>query len=130
MRKLFAHPHFLAVYSAVLTVVFLLTTCLNLSRDWLRTATVAGGEQKGARHADFDQLTVHRINVVEPDGTPRLVISDKAEFPGGFYMGKEFTRAERQEAGMLFNNDEGTENGGCCLEDQRAATASCSPLGI
>src|ERR1700761_2293345 len=112
MRNLFSHPRFLAVYSAVLTVVFVLTTCLSLSNNLFRTVTVAGAEQKDARHADFDQLTVHRINIVEPDGTPRLVISDKAEFPGGFFKGREFARLDRQEAGMLFMNDEGTENGG------------------
>jgi hypothetical protein len=33
---------------------------------------------------DFDELTVHRINIIEPDGTPRLIISDKAEFAGEF----------------------------------------------
>jgi hypothetical protein len=107
MARFFSHPRFLLVYSATLTVVFVATTAFNL---WRAPQRVLGSEQ---HHVDFDQLTVHRINIIEPDGTPRLVISDKAEFPGGFYMGKEFTRADdRAEAGMLFMNDEGTENGG------------------
>lgn len=81
---------------------------------------VQGAEQHDYRHADFDQLTVHRINIVEPDGTPRLVISDKAEFPGGFYMGKELTRPDRSEGGMLFENDEGTENGGLVFDGYKS----------
>lgn len=106
MAKFFSHPRFLLVYSATLTAVFAATTACNL---WQASRGVFGAEQ---HRADFDQLTVHRLNIVEPDGTPRLVVSDKAEFPGGFFMGKEFSRADRAEAGMLFMNDEGTENGG------------------
>lgn len=110
MFRFLAHPRFLAVYSAVLTVAFVTTVAFDFAAHNART--VFGAEQHDSRHADFDQLTVHRINIVEPDGTPRLVISDKAEFPGGFFKGKEFARADRSGAGMLFMNDEGTENGG------------------
>jgi hypothetical protein len=60
----------------------------------------------------FDEIEVHRINVVEPDGTLRMVISNKAAFPGAIIRGKEYPHAERKTAGMLFFNDEGTENGG------------------
>lgn len=75
MAELFSHPRFLLVYSIMLTVVFVATTTFNL---WHPAHGVFGADQ---RHVDFDQLTVHRINIVEPDGTPRLVISDKVEFP-------------------------------------------------
>ena len=60
----------------------------------------------------FDEINVQRINVVEPDGTLRMVISNKAVFPGAIVRGKEYPHAERKTAGMLFFNDEGTENGG------------------
>ena len=62
-------------------------------------------------NASFDQIEVHRINVVEPDGTIRLVISDQSRFPGLIVKGKEYAH-DRETAGMLFFNDEGTENGG------------------
>ena len=29
----------------------------------------------------FDEISVHRINVTEPDGTLRMVISNKAQLP-------------------------------------------------
>ena len=68
---------------------------------------------KDTRTAAFDEITVGRINIVEPDGTKRIVISNKAQFPGDFMQGKEGARPDRRSfAGMLFINEEGTENGG------------------
>jgi hypothetical protein len=61
----------------------------------------------------FDEIDVGRINVREPDGTLRMVISNRAQFPGSPWKGSEVPRPERKQfAGMLFVNDEGTENGG------------------
>ena len=63
--------------------------------------------------ARFDEITVGRINVEEPDGTKRLVIANRAQFPGDFVKGKETARPDRNNnEGMLFINDEGTEQGG------------------
>jgi hypothetical protein len=71
------------------------------------------GAKEPAQHAHFDEITVGRINIVEPDGTKRIVISNKAQFPGDFRQGKEHPRPDRKSfAGMLFVNEEGTENGG------------------
>ncbi|MRW91331.1 hypothetical protein GJ699_15170 [Duganella sp. FT80W] len=65
------------------------------------------------RNAQFDEITVGRINIVEPDGSKRLVISNRAQFPGDFMQGKEGERPDRRSfAGMIFVNEEGTENGG------------------
>src|SRR5690349_7963566 len=61
--------------------------------------------------AAFDTITVHRINVVEPDGTLRMVISNHASFPGIIRHGKEDS-FHRPQAGMMFYNDEGSETGG------------------
>lgn len=74
--------------------------------------TLSGASDPG-RRASFDEITVGRINIVEPDGTKRLIISNKAQFPGDFQQGKEGARPNRSDvAGMLFINEEGTENGG------------------
>jgi hypothetical protein len=96
--KFFASQRFLAIYSGVLTVVFAVTLICGFAAP---------------RNQTFDQITVHRINLVEPDGTPRLIISDRAEFPGAFMRGKEYPRPDRGDAaGMLFMNDEASEMGG------------------
>lgn len=76
-------------------------------------AVVALTGAKTERKESFDEITVGRINIVEPDGTKRIVISNKAQFPGDFMQGKEGARPDRRSfAGMLFINEEGTENGG------------------
>ena len=93
--KLFASRRFLAIYSGVLTLVFAIMVVCGFAAP---------------RDATFDQITVRRINFVEPDGAPRLIISDRAEFPGAFMRGKEYPRPERRDvAGMLFMNDEASE---------------------
>jgi len=62
----------------------------------------------------FDEISVHRLNITEPDGTLRMVISNKDRLPPVIIKGKE--RPEmgepRPQAGMIFYNDEGSENGG------------------
>ncbi|QIG53008.1 hypothetical protein G6N82_01485 [Altererythrobacter sp. BO-6] len=65
------------------------------------------------RSKQVTTLDVERINIREPDGTLRLVISGKDRFPGSFVKGEEMARPDRRHAaGLLFLNDEGTENGG------------------
>jgi hypothetical protein len=96
--RFFADQRFLAIYSGVLTIVFAVTVLCGFA---------------ALRSESFDQLTVHRINLVEPDGTPRLILSDRAEFPGMFMRGKEYSRPDRRDlAGLLFMNDEASEMGG------------------
>ncbi len=80
------------------------------------------GARDPIRHEKFDEITVGRINIVEPDGTRRIVISNKAQFPGDFMQGKEGARPDRASfAGMLFINEEGTENGGLIQKGSIAA---------
>jgi hypothetical protein len=68
---------------------------------------------KASNHAHFDEITVGRVNIVEPDGTKRVIISSRARFPGLYEQGVEKPRPDRtNKAGMIFINDEGTENGG------------------
>jgi hypothetical protein len=60
----------------------------------------------------FDEIDVHRINVIEPDGTLRLAISNQDSAPGMIVKGKEYPHPNRKAAGMLFYDNEGTEAGG------------------
>lgn len=116
--KLYSSSGLLAVYSGILTVAL--------------TTVLLTGAHKPA-NASFDQITVHRINIVEPDGTPRMVLSDHAEFPGAYYLGKEYPRTDRDATGILFNNDEGTENGGLVFggrKDRNGVTHSWGHLSF
>jgi Helix-turn-helix domain len=93
----YAH-RLLAIYSGCLTFIFLITVLCGFS------------EVKHMR--SFDEITVHRINVVEPDGTIRMVLTNKDRAPGLYVKNKEFPHDTRQSAGLLLFDDEGTENGG------------------
>ncbi len=59
----------------------------------------------------FDTITAQRIDIREPDGTIRMIVSNHAKFPGLIVRGKE-KPYDRPYAGMLFYNNEGSENGG------------------
>jgi hypothetical protein len=72
------------------------------------------------KQSSFDELTVQRINVVEADGTLRMVISNHAKLPGIMVRGKEHA-FDRPQAGMLFYNDEGSEDGGLIFGGHRNA---------
>ena len=96
--NLLSAQRLLTIYSAVLTVA--------------PAGALLIGARKSPLNASFDQITVHRINVIEPDGITRMVLSNKAEFPGAYFLGKEYPRTDRAVTGMLFNDEEGTENGG------------------
>ena len=59
----------------------------------------------------IDELTVQRLNVVDANGTLRLVLSNKDRMHPGVMDGVTIIRP-RPVAGMLFFNDEGDEVGG------------------
>lgn len=89
---------FLLIYAAVLTT--------------LLAATTLSGFRATNTKPKFEEIDVQRVNVVEPDGTLRLVISNTASAPGLIVKGKEYPHPDRKTAGILFFDDEGTENGG------------------
>lgn len=62
----------------------------------------------------IDELTVQRINVVDANGTLRLVISNKDRMHPGVIDGVTLNRP-RPVAGMIFFNDEGDEVGGLTM---------------
>jgi hypothetical protein len=116
MKNFFTSQRFLMIYSGVLTAVFAITVfCAFAEKD---------------TNAEFDQITVHKLNVVEPDGTLRMVISDQAEFPGIIVKNKQvYEHKDRSTAGMLFFNEEGTENGGLIFGGKKAPDGTVSSYG-
>lgn len=105
----------LGIYATVLTVAF--------------GALLLMGAKSSPGNGEFDTLTVHRINVIEPDGTLRMVISDHAKFPGLILHGKEYPHP-RPQAGMLFYNAEGTEQGGLIFDGSKTADGYSSGLSL
>ncbi len=62
--------------------------------------------------ARFDELSVERLNVVEPDGQVRMVLANRERTPGPIERGKPFGYGPGERTGMIFYNDEETEAGG------------------
>jgi hypothetical protein len=106
---------FLVIYSGVLTAVF--------------AAVVLSGFAAAGKKIKFDEIEVQRINIVEPDGTLRMVISNKAELPGVIIRGKEEHQEDRPYAGMLFYNNEGSENGGLVFGGHKNAKSEVVESG-
>lgn len=96
----------LIAYSGVLTAVFV--------------GVMVSGAVSGVGPARFTEIDVQRINVREPDGTLRMVISNQTAFPEIPYRGREVPHPGRDTAGMLFMNEEGTEVGGLVFGGKNA----------
>src|SRR6266550_1120179 len=105
----------LVAYSTVLTTLL---------------AAAASAPPAAAKVQRLDEINVHRINVREADGTLRLVISNHARLPGVIVRGKENPPVDRPYAGMLFYNDEGTENGGLVFGGHRNANGEVVDSGV
>jgi hypothetical protein len=67
----------------------------------------------------FTEIDVERLNIVEPDGKLRMVIANRPRSIGPIYKGKPFGYPGGTRPGIIFFNDEGTENGGLTLRGSR-----------
>ena len=67
----------------------------------------------------FTEIDVERINIVEPDGKLRMVLSNRPRSIGPIYQGKPFGYAGGSRPGIIFFNDEGSENGGLSFNGRR-----------
>src|SRR6478736_10200563 len=98
---------FLQLYAGAMTLVVGVMSVAAFARG----ARTQVGAVQGTR-AKFDEIDVERINVVEPNGNYRMVISNRPRSIGPIYKGKPFGYAGGGRPGIIFFNDEGTENGG------------------
>jgi hypothetical protein len=97
---------FLKLYAAVSSFCLLLL-CL------------AAFQQSPEQNQRFTEIEVERINVVERDGTLRMVIANRERSPGPVFRGQPFAYPGGSRAGMIFYNDEGTEDGGLIFSGRR-----------
>ncbi|MFA0811515.1 hypothetical protein [Microbulbifer epialgicus] len=61
---------------------------------------------------EFEEISVERINIIEKNGLKRMVLANSDRAPGAEKLGEEVFRPSSPRPGMIFYNDEGTENGG------------------
>ena len=84
----------------------------------LGTVSLAAFRQASQKQK-FTEIDVERINVVEKDGKLRMVISNRDRSIGPIYKGKPFGYKGGTRPGIIFFNDEGTENGGLTFTGKR-----------
>jgi hypothetical protein len=82
--------------------------------------------RQSSQKTRFTEIDVERINVVEPDGKLRMVISNRPRSIGPIYKGKPFGYPGGGRPGIIFFNDEGTENGGLTFTGLRKADGTYS----
>lgn len=71
-----------------------------------------GAFKQAPGKAKFSEIDVERINIVEPNGHYRMVLSNRPRSIGPIAYGKPFGYPGGGRPGIIFFNDEGTENGG------------------
>ncbi|WP_250255318.1 hypothetical protein [Chryseobacterium sp. Marseille-Q3244] len=97
MEKLIKEVRMLKIYAASLTVVCVLLFILAFKAN--------------PSVERFKEIDVERINIVEKDGTLKMVISNKERQHPGMVNHKNMNQRER-DAGLIFFNSLGDECGG------------------
>lgn len=77
----------------------------------------------------FKELSVERLNLVERDGTVKMVMSNKERFPQGVTIDGKHIDFKRDHPGMLFYNDKGEECGGLIFGGQKDKDGNVSAGG-
>lgn len=114
---------------------------MNKELIFLRTfavATVVGmifiatSAFKNSGNQKFSEIDVERINIVEKDGTVKMIITNVEKFPNGKIEinGKPTNEDRKKRSGMLFFNEDGIECGGFIYDGQKNANGHSSGLSL
>jgi len=90
---------------------FLLLRAYAISSSLILIVLAAAAFRQASAAKSSGEITVERLNVVDADGTLRMVLAGKDRMHPGVMDGVTIDRP-RPVAGMLFFNDEGDEVGG------------------
>jgi hypothetical protein len=107
-REVHRQTRHLRVYAVLITAAAVVMVLAAFSRP--------------SQSTRFVEIDVQRINIVEPDGKLRMVISNRPLSIGPIYKGKPFGYEGGGRPGIIFFNDEGTENGGLTITGSRDST--------
>lgn len=78
---------------------------------------------------NFEEINVKRINIIENDGTLRMVLSNKDLQHSGRMDGKDWEKRERP-SGLIFFNDQGDECGGLIYQTKQTKNGLISGMSI
>jgi hypothetical protein len=90
------------------------------------TAFKKTGNQK------FSEIDVERINIVEKDGTVKMIITNVERFPNGtdIINHRPTNEGRKKRSGMLFFNEDGIECGGFIYDGQKTENGHSSGLSL
>ncbi|MDZ7660382.1 hypothetical protein [Fodinibius sp.] len=88
---------FLAIYAITLTIIVLYA--------------LLSGFKISSNNQEFEEITVERINVLESDGSLKMVISNSSRQHPGMMNGESLEKRDR-DPGIIFFNEEQDEVGG------------------
>ena len=111
-----------ALFSTCMMAVLFLTA-FNTRRETLRVGEITG------QRAKFDVVDAERVNIVEPNGLLRLALTNGPRSQNPLYKGQPFLYTGRHRPGIIFFNDEGTENGGLLVIGKRDSLGRVDALG-
>ncbi|WP_113907626.1 hypothetical protein [Aliidiomarina celeris] len=79
----------------------------------------------------FETLSVERLNIVERDGTVKLLITNTERFPVTEQVnGRVLNEDRKKRSGMLFFNEDGIEAGGFIYDGSKTADGHSSGLSL
>lgn len=80
----------------------------------------------------FSEIDVERINIIEKDGTVKMIITNVDRFPNGKEMinNKPTNEDRKKRSGMLFFNEDGIECGGFIYDGKRSSNGHSAGLSL
>ena len=111
-----------ALFSTVMMAVLFLSAFTN-RRETLHVSEIVG------QRAKFDVVDAERVNIIEPNGLLRLALSNGPRSQNPLYKGQPALYSGRHRPGIIFFNDEGTENGGLLIIGKRDSLGRVDALG-
>ncbi|CAL68397.1 hypothetical protein [Christiangramia forsetii] len=87
---------------------------------------------KTKENQKFGTIDVERINIVESDGTVKMIITNVEQFPNGSATvnGREVTKNRKKRSGMLYFNEDGIECGGFIYDGAKDENGHSSGLSL
>lgn len=110
-------------------LVFLRTFAVSTA---IATIFLATSAFKKSGNQKFSEIDVERINIVEKDGTVKMVITNVDKFPNGKdkISGKPTNEERKKRSGMLFFNEDGLECGGFIYDGKKNSNGHSSGLSL
>lgn len=93
---------------------------------------IATSAFKKSGNQKFGEIDVERINIVEKDGTVKMVITNVEKFPNGKVKlnGRPTNEDRKKRSGMLYFNEDGIECGGFIYDGKKNANGHSAGLSL